>query len=708
MPLGEFILANMKLIVQEWQDHARHVDDTDNLNLEELQDHAVELLTVIAKDLASLQTTDEEITKSTGQGTSPGPHSSALDSVSSKHSQLRFEFGFSIEAMVSEYRALRASVLRLWNHSTHTKSVADLEDIIRFNESIDQAIVAAVASYSAAKEQRVRLLDMILSSGPDHAYIFSLDGRFIYANKSLATRFNIAQQEMVGKSLDDIGFSHADEVRQQIAHAISTRQQLRAEVLDEAPGRERAHFEYILTPVLNQHGLVEAIIGYSRDITERKAIEDEIWQKANYDTLTGLPNRRLFRDRLEQESKHCERTGVAMALLFIDLDNFKEANDALGHDAGDLLLLQAAERIRSCTREADTVARLGGDEFTVILTDIHDPDHVHRIAKKILQGLASPFYILQEVIHISGSIGITVCPQDGITPEQLIRNADQAMYVVKKAGRKGYRFFSREMQEAVGAHIKLMSELRQALHRRQFVIHYQPIIELSNGHVHKAEALLRWQHPQQGMLLPESFVGLAEEAGVLNKIGNWVLREAARHSRHWSTIVNAPFQVSVNQSALQFSSMPEDMNWHAYLNKFDLHSSSLSIEITEDAYVNACSSSMDKLTSLHAAGIELMIHHFGTGHAPISWLNQCNIDYLKIDQSFVHEMVCDTGCRAIAETIIVMAHKLGIKAIAEGVETPEQKHQLQAAGCDYAQGFLFSKPLPAEQFTALLAADTAA
>lgn len=445
-------------------------------------------------------------------------------------------------------------------------------------------------------------------------------------------------------------------------------------------------------------GWATRMVGTTIDISS----EQETLRRANFDTLTGLPNRNLFRDRLEHELEAARRTGKLIALMFIDLDRFKEVNDLLGHDAGDKLLRECAVRIRSCVRAADTVARLGGDEFTVILNDLDDRAHVETIAQKILQVLARPFNLNQERIHISGSIGITLHPEDGSEPEHLVRNADQAMYVAKNAGRNRFRFFTRSMQEHAWHRIRLIGELRNALPEKQLQIHFQPIVELESGRITKGEALLRWQHPEKGLLQPSEFISLAEESGLINEIGNWVFMQAAAWSKRWTDLTGSLFQISVNKSPAQFTPQKNAMNWGATLRDLGMAWNSMSVEITEGLLFNTSPSTADQLLGLRDAGIQVAIDDFGTGYSSMAYLKKFDVDYLKIDQSFVRGTTTDSSSRTIAETIIVMAHKLGLKVIAEGIETEEQCEWLMQAGCDYGQGFLFSRPVPPEQFEILL------
>ena len=443
--------------------------------------------------------------------------------------------------------------------------------------------------------------------------------------------------------------------------------------------------------------------GFIRDITGRKKSEELIWNQANYDALTGLPNRRMFHDRLAQEIKKAHRAGLKMALLFIDLDKFKEVNDTLGHSMGDLLLQEATRRISDCVRETDTVARLGGDEFIIILSELGDAGNIERVAESVRQSLAKPFRLEEEITYISASIGITLYPDDATEMEDLLRNADQAMYAAKNAGRNRFSYFTQSMQQAAQTRLRLANDLRGALIAGQFRIHYQPIVELATGRINKAEALIRWQHPERGMVSPAQFIPLAEETGMIVEIGDWVFKESARQLKHWMALCNTELQVSVNMSPVQFSNpVCACEAWLIYLQELGLSAQSLAIEITEGLLLNAESSVTDKLLGFHNAGIQVAIDDFGTGYSSLSYLKKFNIDYLKIDQSFVRDLANDPNDMAISEAIIVMAHKLGLKVIAEGVETEAQRALLTQAGCDYAQGYLFSRPLPADEFKELL------
>ncbi|TCS33777.1 PAS domain S-box-containing protein/diguanylate cyclase (GGDEF)-like protein [Paucimonas lemoignei] len=453
---------------------------------------------------------------------------------------------------------------------------------------------------------------------------------------------------------------------------------------------------------LTDDGKPSRMTGTITDISEQRKSEERIWYQANFDTLTGLPNRRLFRDRLEQEVRKAPRSPHTISLMFIDLDRFKEVNDLMGHDAGDQLLVQAAKRLIHCVRASDTVARLGGDEFTVILTELTDLAHVENVAQKILEALAEPFVLGKQTAYVSGSIGITLYDTDASTVEQLISNADQAMYAAKHAGRNQFRYFTPSMQELAYRRLTLAHDLRTAMASGQLEVHYQPVIDLATGQIAKAEALLRWTHPTLGKVEPTQFIPIAEETGLIDEIGDWVFREAAACARQWQDKLGKTVQISINASPIQIRSVESGKNWLRHLGQLGLLGSALAVEITEGLLLNASASVADKLFEYRDAGIQVALDDFGTGYSSMQYLKKFDIDYLKIDQSFIRDMVTDASDRTIVKSIIVMAHELGLQVIAEGIETPEQKQLLQDAGCDYAQGFLFSRAVPAPAFESLI------
>ena len=439
MRLADFILYDMEAILVEWESFASSLCPHPQLDQAVLRDHGKQMLETIAADISRPQTEGEEAEKSKGLHDAPD----SSETPAEKHGKERLALGFSLDAAVAEYRALRASVTRLWQKSLANKPLPDdgFVDLIRFNEAIDQSINESVTSYSFEKEQQSRLFDTILSTSPDLSFTFNLDGTFAYVNKAACELFELSPDKIIGKNYPELNLPDGVELQRQIDLVIKSKQQLRGEMLYSSPSGGRGYYDYIYVPLLDSKGEVEMIAGTARNITERKAIEDQNWQRANYDQLTGLPNRRLFLDRLEQDVKHADRMGAQLALFFIDLDHFKETNDRLGHEAGDLLLQLATTRIQACVRETDTVARLGGDEFTVILQGLASSEYVEKVAAKIITELAMPFQILNDSVQVSANIGITIAPQDASSAEQLLKNADSAMYMAKNAGRNQFSFF---------------------------------------------------------------------------------------------------------------------------------------------------------------------------------------------------------------------------------------------------------------------------
>ncbi len=447
------------------------------------------------------------------------------------------------------------------------------------------------------------------------------------------------------------------------------------------------------------------MIGTFTDISSRKAAEALIRRQAFYDTLTGLPNRRMMRDRLEQEIKRSKRDQQELAILFIDLDHFKEVNDTLGHDRGDMLLVEAGRRIQACVRASDTVARMGGDEFTVILAELPSSSHLEGILQKLLRALGGVFQLGTEQVFVSASIGITMYPTDATEIEDLLKNADQALYVAKGAGRNRFSFFTPALQEAALTRVRLASDLRTALLEQQFHVVYQPIVELATGAIHKAEALIRWRHPTRGLVSPAAFIPIAESSGLIVEIGDWVFQQAARQVQAWRTVLSDDFQISVNRSPVQFHhNGATDTSWAQQLSAQGLPGDSIVVEITEGLLLDTNASVAETLLSLRAAGIGVSLDDFGTGYSSLSYLQKFDIDFVKIDQSFVRHLSANSTELALCRAIVVMAHALDMRVIAEGVETAQQRDLLASVDCDYVQGYLYAQPMLAPDFEAFVVA----
>ena len=531
----------------------------------------------------------------------------------------------------------------------------------------------------------------------------SPDGHFLEANESFLRMTGYAKNELFARKWEEI----KDPEDRYVAREDYDRV-MRGEIdfyrKDKRLLRSDGQIIYghtAVRAVRKSTGEVDYFVINVEDVTEKKKSQEVIWRQANFDMLTGLPNRFMFLDRLKEEIKKSHRGDVSLALLFIDLDRFKEVNDTLGHQMGDKLLIEAALRISSCLRESDTVSRFGGDEFTVILSHVHAADHIEEVAQNVLDRLSFPFVLGEdeESVFISASIGITIYPADGSDADKLLQNADQSMYVAKNSGRNRFAYFTPALQEKALRRLVLLNELRNALALSEFGLYFQPIMDLKTGKIVKAEALLRWHHPRLGMICPGEFIAITEETGLIVEIGDFVFREAARWVKHWAIIAPEGFQVSVNMSTVQFQSKSPFMGeWFSYLDSLSLPGKALTIEITESLLLDVEKSVTEKLQAFARKGVQISIDDFGTGYSSLAYLLKFHIDYLKIDQSFVKRLDTQNGNLAMAEAIVIMGHKMGLSVIAEGVETPDQRDLLSSIGCDFGQGFLFAHPLSPSDF----------
>ncbi len=433
------------------------------------------------------------------------------------------------------------------------------------------------------------------------------------------------------------------------------------------------------------------------DISARKQSEVKIRRLAHYDALTDLPNRVLFRDRLERALARVRREGGLMGVMFLDLDRFKNINDVHGHHIGDLLLQAVSKRLRACTREVDTVARLGGDEFAIIQSALKSENGAVVLAEKIRKALSRPFMLESSEIHTSPSIGITLYQGEADkTPHELLKEADVAMYQAKSGGRNTYRFFSAKMHAETQHRRAVEKDLRLALQRQELRLHYQPLIDATSNRVTAVEALVRWQHPERGLLSPFEFIEVAEESGLIVPIGLWVLGEACRQNCAWQAAGLDKIRMNVNLSAVQFRNPELVSDVHKVLKQIGLDVRYLSLEITESLLMEHVEKTTEMLNELDQMGIELAIDDFGTGYSSLGYLKRFPVSKLKIDRSFVRDIHCDQEDAAIVRAVIALGHGLGHKVVAEGVETKEQLSYLREQGCDEVQGYFFSRPLAAD------------
>lgn len=551
-------------------------------------------------------------------------------------------------------------------------------------------------------EKQWRLAESLYYASSEAMLITDSDINIVSVNPAFTRITGYTPEEVLGRTPARFCSGHHDQAFiDEIRQSIEATSHWEGEAWDMKKSGEVFAVHLSISAIPDDTGTGRRYSAQFSDITEKKRMDEIVARHANFDSLTGLPNRRLFRDRLEQEIKKAHRTRNNLALMFIDLDHFKEVNDILGHQVGDKLLVEAARRIVSCVRESDTVSRLGGDEFTVILSEVTDVNRIKNVAHAIVQSLSQPYQLVKEGLFISASVGITVYPGDATSPDDLLRNADQAMYLSKSEGRNRYHFFTEEMQEATRKHHQLAQDLHGALREKQFVLHFQPIVDINTGKLFKAEALLRWHHPVRGMIAPSEFIPVAEEIGLIDEIGDWVFGEALERGNRWAALLGHGFRIGVNISPQQLMSREHSI-WISHVHEMKLSAKNVSVELTESTLLSDRPEVTDSLFAIHDAGMEVGIDDFGTGYSSLSYLQKFRIDYLKIDQSFVRSLAPGSTELALSESIIVMAHKLGMQVVAEGIETAEQRDLLALAGCDFGQGYFYSPPVAAEEFEQLL------
>ncbi len=571
-------------------------------------------------------------------------------------------------------------------------------------------IIGILGIYQNINKQKkvyesMRLAATIYQSSSEAIMVTDENDQIIQINPAFTRMTGYEMADVMGKNPEIFRSGRHDPIfYQDIRRRLSNEDHWQGEIWDLRKDGT-IHAKWLSVSIIRHpDGGIHYHVSQFTDITEKKKKDELILSQANYDQLTGLPNRNLFKDRLEMKIKKSRRTKSSLSMLFLDLDHFKDINDTLGHDKGDDLLREVASRLGSCISETDTVARLGGDEFAIVLSDFVDKRQVEAVALHIIQSLNKPFNFNQNRTdyYISTSIGIVFYPQDGTDMKSLMKHADQAMYAAKLEGRNRFCHFTPSMQREAHEKMALIHDLRQAIAKNELQVHYQPILELSSGRLIKAEALVRWKHPRRGMISPNTFIPLAEESGLILEIGEMVFKRSIALIDEWQKRLGYIIQISVNMSPIQFKFMNK-FSWLDNLTQLGLPGNCINVEITEGLLLKDSAVVQEYLLEFRNNGIEVSIDDFGTGFSSLSYLKKFDIDYLKIDHSFINQLIDSETDRALVEAIIVMAHKLDIKTIAEGVETKEQQDLLSHFGCDYVQGFLYSKPIKGKAFEKLLA-----
>lgn len=540
----------------------------------------------------------------------------------------------------------------------------------------------------------------IFSSVNDGIIIYDVETlSVIEANQKACDIFGLAKDQLLHTKLQNFG---TGEIPYTQTEALTLFQKA---IQGETPlfdwKLKNHHGNYLNLEVSLKHIMLGGkwcMLTVIRDISEREYAKEKIYRLANFDILTKLPNRTLFNDRLQIALAHAKRNGEQLAVLFLDLDRFKTINDSLGHQAGDNVLQEVAERLQLCIRDEDTACRMSADEFIIILTDIEKSSNITKIIARLTATLSMPFIVDDHELRITASIGISLYPHNGHTPEVLVKHAELAMYHGKENGRNNYQFFTESLNEVATERLSLENSLRLAIERNEFVLYYQPQIDIKTNKLIGVEALIRWNHPQNGLISPAKFIPVAEDTGLIIPIGEWVLREICQQHFKWLEFGLPPIQIAVNVSAIQFQEKYFLSTLQGILRSYNMNPAYLELELTEGILMRDADTATGELHSLKELGVKLSIDDFGTGYSSLQYLSQFPIDKLKIDQTFVRAMSTHASSLAIVESIVSLAEKLHIKVIAEGVENNEELEILQKCGCTEIQGYYFSKPLPADQF----------
>ncbi len=692
LPLDEFLRQEHETILREWESLDRQMlASAREPTSERLRDNLPEILIDLADQYE--RTSDKTRYINFPQ---QGPR---------LHAQDRWEQGFSLEEVAREYGLLRVVILQILSS---LRGELPEGELVFLNEALDKAIVESVTTYVAKANSQLQSererLQVTLTSIADGVVSTDADGRITFLNPAAERISGWPKDEAVGQPVDKV-LIILDETTQEKRGSTTFRAidlddpHHSGNILLRRYDGELLPIEEHAAPLRDSRGQNQGAVVTFRDISEIRLLTTELSYLAFHDPLTGLPNRALLFERLTQELAYAERYNVSLALLYLDLDLFKQINDVLGHWVGDELLRQVAKRVLSCVRRTDTVSRLGGDEFAVLLTGFDQRTFPDESATKIAKRLSDPFVLNDETVNVSASIGISLFPEDGQDAETLVKHADTAMYQAKARGRGCIQFFAPEMNRRAMERHELEKDLRTAIAQDQLSLYFQPQIAPGSGQMIGAEALLRWHHPQKGLIPPGRFIPVAEDSGhLMVSIGSWVIEKACSQARAWLDAGHLPVRISVNVSIAQLRDEEFPGYVEKLLQRYRLPSDLIQMELTESIIMSDIIGATERVKRIKDLGIYIAVDDFGTGYSSLSYLKDLPVHELKIDQSFVHNMRTDANSAAIVQAIIRMAQSLGLRVVAEGVESQETVDFLIENECEGAQGYYFSKPITPAAF----------
>ncbi|HBV87826.1 MAG TPA: histidine kinase [Desulfosporosinus sp.] len=581
---------------------------------------------------------------------------------------------------------------------THVQDHFDSECVERLQSLAEQITVALLAHDDRSK---LRIQSTALLAAADAIVLTDQTSKILWANPAFGKLTGYSLGDVYGKKMSFLQSGYQDNrFYKKMWDTVLAGETWRGELINRHAKGTLYREKMTLTPVQADGLAISHFIAIKQDVSDQRALMNQLSYQAHHDALTGLPNRILFKDRARQAIAQAHRHKTHVALLFLDLDRFKLINDTLGHTVGDQLLQATGERLSACLREGDTVSRQGGDEFLILLPEMRTEDQVAQVAQKLVSIFTTPFQLHEQQIYITASLGIAIFPTDGEDIDTLIKHADTAMYHAKEEGRNRYQFYTLAFNRTLSERLGLQNDMRRALAYEEFVLYFQPQYRISDGQMCGMEALVRWQHPERGFLLPRDFISTAEESGLILPLGEWVLRKACQQNKRWQDMGYPPVHVAVNLSARQFHQTNLVKQIAQILKETGLDPKWLELEITESISMENSSLTLTILRELKAMGIHLSMDDFGTGFSSLSYLSQFSLDTLKIDRSFVSSLNIRSDEKArgneIVTTIIQLAHNLGLRVIAEGVETKAQLDFLRSQGCAEVQGYLLAKPVSAE------------